>query len=95
MQSMTGYGRHRACRDGRELTLELKAVNHRFLDLSFRLPKNLAFLEDALRTRINQSSLRRGHLDVFVTYQNTRTDARVVSIDESLLAAFNNAVAAA
>ena len=92
MQSMTGYGRHRVCRDGREMTLELKAVNHRFLDISFRLPKNLAFLEDALRTRINQSNLRRGHLDVFVTYQNTRTDAREVRIDETLLAAFNRAM---
>ena len=94
MQSMTGYGRHRVCRDGRELTLELKAVNHRFLDISFRLPKNLAFLEDALRTRINQSNLRRGHLDVFITYQNTRTDAREVRIDETLLNAFNHAMKA-
>jgi len=92
MQSMTGYGRCRVCADGRELTLELKAVNHRFLDISFRLPKNLAFLEDALRTRINQSDLRRGHLDVFVTYQNTRTDARMVSIDAALLEAFNDAI---
>ena len=92
MQSMTGYGRCRVCVDGRELTLELKAVNHRFLDISFRLPKNLAFLEDPLRTRINQSELRRGHLDVFITYQNTRTDAREVRIDSALLEAFNEAM---
>lgn len=92
MQSMTGYGRYRVCSDGRELTLELKAVNHRFLDLSFRLPKNLAFLEDALRSRINQCGLRRGHVDVFVTYQNTRTDAREVRVDSALLKAFNAAV---
>jgi len=92
MQSMTGYGRCRVCEDGRELTLELKAVNHRFLDISFRLPKNLAFLEGALRTRINQSELRRGHLDVFITYQNTRTDAREVRIDAALLEAFNDAL---
>ncbi len=92
MQSMTGYGRCRVCADGRELTLELKAVNHRFLDISFRLPKNLAFLEDALRTKINQSNLRRGHVDVFVTYQNTRTDAREVKIDAALLDAFNSAM---
>jgi len=92
MQSMTGYGRCRVCVDGRELTLELKAVNHRFLDISFRLPKNLAFLEDPLRTRINQSELRRGHLDVFITYQNTRTDAREVHIDSALLEAFNEAM---
>ena len=94
MQSMTGYGRCRICRDGRELTLELKAVNHRFLDLSFRLPKNLAFVEDALRTRINQSELRRGHIDLFITYQNTRTDAREVRIDSALLDAFNQALQA-
>lgn len=92
MQSMTGYGRKRVCADGREITLELKAVNHRFLDLSFRLPKNLAFLEDALRERINHSELRRGHVDVFVTYQNTRTDAREVRIDAALLHAFNHAM---
>ena len=92
MQSMTGYGRCRVCADGREMTLELKAVNHRFLDISFRLPKNLAFLEDELRTKINQSDLRRGHLDVFVTYQNTRTDAREVRIDAALLEAFNRAM---
>ena len=92
MQSMTGYGRCRAYENGRELTLELKAVNHRFLDVSLRLPKNLAFLEDVLRARINQSGLRRGHVDVFVTYQNTRSDAREVRIDQALLEAFNDAL---
>lgn len=92
MQSMTGYGRCRVCRDGRELILELKTVNHRYLDLSFRLPKNLSFLEDALRTRINQSALKRGHVDVFLTYQNSREDGRNVRIDAALLAAFNSAM---
>lgn len=93
MQSMTGYGRARACRDGREITIELKTVNHRFLDLSFRMPKNLAFLEDPLRSRINASGLRRGHVDVFVTYANTRTDAREVRLDGALLEAFSQALA--
>ena len=88
MQSMTGYGRARACRDGREITIELKTVNHRFLDLSFRMPKNLMFLEDMLRARINASALKRGHVDVFVTYANTRADAREVSVDGTLLEAF-------
>lgn len=92
MQSMTGYGRCRACCDGREITVELKTVNHRFLDLSFRLPKNLAFVEDALRCRMNDSGLRRGHVDVFLTYQNTRADARAVRVDVALLEAFNAAL---
>lgn len=92
MQSMTGYGRARACRDGREITIELKTVNHRFLDLSFRMPKNLMFLEDMLRARINASALKRGHVDVFVTYANTRADAREVSVDGTLLKAFAQAL---
>lgn len=92
MHSMTGYGRGRACRDGRELTLELKSVNHRFLDVSFRLPRNFSFLEDALRTLLNQSDIKRGHVDVFATYQNLRDDARSVSLDKSLLAALNEAI---
>lgn len=92
MQSMTGYGRYRACSDGRELTIELKTVNHRFLDIAFRLPKNLMFLEDSLRSLINRSSLCRGHLDVFVTYQNNRTDAQTVQIDPVLLRAFHHAM---
>lgn len=89
LQSMTGYGRHRVCCDGREMVLELKSVNHRFLDIAFRFPKNLAFLEEPLRTRINESGLRRGHVDVFITYQNTRPDAHDVRVDIGLLEAFN------
>jgi uncharacterized protein (TIGR00255 family) len=83
--SMTGYGRGRACRDGRELVVELKSVNHRFLDISYRLPRSLPFLEETLRTRLVASTLKRGHVDVTVSYTNTREDASTVSIDRALL----------
>ena len=43
MQSMTGYGRGLICEDGREMTVEVKSVNHRFLDVSFRLARPIAF----------------------------------------------------
>ena len=49
MQSMTGYGRGDCEIDGRQMTIELKSVNHRFLDLAFRMPRNLMFVEDAAR----------------------------------------------
>lgn len=87
MQSMTGYGRCLLCRDGRELLMELKTVNHRFLDISFRLPKTLMFLEDAMRAGVSASGLCRGHVDVFATYQNNREDARCVRVDMPLLRA--------
>lgn len=90
MQSMTGYGRCRLERDGREMTVELKSVNHRFLDISLRMPRNLGFLEDLIRKELS-GSLSRGHVDVFVTYSNTRSDARVVVVDEALLGAYKKA----
>ena len=93
MESMTGYGRATARLDGREMTIEMKAVNHRFLDLAFRAPKNLSFLEEPLRSLIQKSGVSRGHVEIFITYVNQREDAKVVTVDESALAAFNQAIA--
>jgi len=92
--SMTGYGRRQGSLDGREMTIEIKTVNHRFLDLSFRMPRNLGFLEETLRKEIGKR-LKRGHADVFINYRNTRSDARQVVVDEALLAAYRQAVEAA
>ena len=91
MQSMTGYGRAFVEIEGRQMTVEVKSVNHRFLDLSFRLPRNLMFLEDAARKAIS-ARLARGHVDVFVTYRNLRTDARTVHVDEALFSAYVDAL---
>ena len=91
MRSMTGYGRAMRESDGRQLTIELKSVNHRFLDLSFRMPRNLMFLEDDARKLIS-SRLARGHVDVFMTYRNMRSDARVVQVDRALFDAYANAL---
>ena len=87
MYSMTGYGRGTASSDGRELTVELKSVNNRFLDIGLKLPRQLSFLEDSLRRRLSEA-LSRGHVDVFVNYRNTRSDAKTVRIDEALLGAY-------
>ena len=87
MNSMTGYGKGTAARDGRELTVELKSVNHRFLDVSMRLPRLLSCIEDPLRAAIG-ARLSRGHVDVFVNYRNTRSDAKTVRVDAALLSAY-------
>ena len=90
MKSMTGYGRWRAERDGREMTVEVKSVNHRFLDVSCRLPRSLSFLDDAVRKGV-AAQAGRGHIDVFVSYANHRTDARCVRVDTALAAAYQRA----
>lgn len=91
MHSMTGYGRMSVEKDGRQLTVELKSVNHRFLDISFRMPRSFNFLEDAARRQIGQS-LSRGHVDLFATYRNTRADSKCVETDEALLSAYMKAL---
>ncbi len=91
MLSMTGYGRAMRDVDGRQLTIELKSVNHRFLDLSFRMPRNLMFLEDDARKLIG-ARLARGHVDVFMTYRNMRSDARKVQVDRALFDAYASAL---
>lgn len=90
MYSMTGYGKGSASGDGREITVELKSVNHRYLDVGMRLPRHLSFLEDGIRSLLG-SRLSRGHIDVFVNYRNLRSDARTVEIDVPLLFAFVSA----
>ena len=87
MYSMTGYGRGTASLDGRELTIELKSVNNRFLDIGMKLPRQLSFLEDSFRVLL-KDSLDRGHVDVFVNYKNLRSDAKTVRVDEALLKAY-------
>lgn len=84
MRSMTGYGRKQVLVDGRELTVEIKTVNHRFLDIAFRLPRAFAFAEDGIRKQMGES-LKRGHADVNMIYRNSRADARELSLDEALV----------
>ena len=88
--SMTGFGRANVLFDGRELTMELKSVNHRYLDLSFRMPRHISFIEDEIR-RLLAEKLTRGHVDVYITYRNTRNDARTAVFDASLLKAYIDA----
>lgn len=84
MQSMTGFGRSIISSDGRELILELKSVNHRFLDISIRAPRVFGFLEDEIKKQIG-GYISRGHIDVSINYRNTRADAKTVAVDTALL----------
>ena len=90
MKSMTGYGKGVSSRDGRELTVELKSVNHRFLDISLRVPRTLNCIEDPIRKILN-ARLSRGHVDVYLNYRNTRDDSKTVRIDMQLAEAYVNA----
>lgn len=83
MNSMTGFGKAISEADGRKVTIELKAVNHRYLDLSIKLPKLLNYCEDIIRKCL-QERFSRGHIDVYVNYENKRTDSIKLTINEGL-----------
>ncbi len=74
MYSMTGYGKGVAEKDGRKITIEIKTVNHRFSDFTFKLPRNFQFADGVLRSLLG-AKIKRGHADVYLTYE----DSRVVS----------------
>ena len=91
MHSMTGYGRCQIERDGRTMTVEVKSVNHRFLDTSYRLARHLMFLDDVVRKGVS-ARLARGHVDVFVNYENHREDAREIRVATALAVAYQRAM---
>ncbi len=92
MRSMTGYGRCQMQADSWEVTVELRAVNHRYLDVAMRLPRNLLFLEDGVRKGLNQ--LVRGHVDVYITVRQTEGASRQVEADTALAASYLEAAKA-
>lgn len=66
---MTGFGRAEVITKERKITVELKSVNHRYLDLSIKMPRKLAFLEGAIRN-LMKTYMQRGKVDVFITYED-------------------------
>ena len=69
IKSMTGFGRCEIQKDSRKFTVELKSVNHRYLDVNIRMPKKLNFFETAIRTLL-KSYANRGKVDIFITYED-------------------------
>ena len=84
---MTGFGRAEAERAGRRVTIELKAVNQRYLDLNVRAPISLGFAEEHIRKTI-KARLSRGRIDVFVGYSALEAESRKATADVGLIASY-------
>ncbi len=83
IRSMTGFGRGEASGEAVNLTVEIKTVNHRYLDISIRLPKEFNLLEEDIRTQIRKA-LNRGRVDAFVRYTLPPESVRPVAINLAL-----------
>ena len=91
MNSMTGYGRSRQVLDGREITVEIRSVNHRYLEYSARIPRMYGYLEEKLKTFL-QSLVSRGKVEVTVTIQNLTGGDTVVQINQALAKGYLDAM---
>ena len=80
MKSMTGYGKGEASNESRKVTIEIKSVNNRFLDINTRFPKSLSYVEDTVKKQ-RQEVVKRGTLDVYYTYEVTGDTDKVVEAD--------------
>lgn len=91
--SMTGFGTGKAEGNNREITIELKTVNNRYLDINLRMPRALSVLEESLRKRIQQK-IARGRVEVYISYQNNSQEQVSVSVNEPVAEAYYKALTA-
>ena len=83
VRSMTGFGRGEAENEGRRYTVEVRSVNHRFLDISIKMPKVLSKFESSVRN-VMKEYLERGKVDVFISFYNTASETECVRYNKGI-----------
>lgn len=91
IKSMTGFGRCETVIDGREISVEIKSVNHRYFEFSCRTPRGYAFLDDKLKSYVN-SRVSRGKIDVFVSIGANEETPSEVTVNHQLVSGYLNAM---
>lgn len=91
VKSMTGYGRGEQSFDSFQVTVELRAVNNRYLDCTVKMPRAYIFAEDAMKAKV-QAAVARGKVDIFVTLTRSGGDDMVVVVNEELARSYVDAL---
>lgn len=89
IRSMTGFGRCEVSEAERKFTVEMKGVNHRYLDVNMRMPKKLNFFETAIRNRL-KDYVQRGKVDIFITYEDLSEEQVSLKYNHALAAEYLN-----
>lgn len=87
IKSMTGFGRYEFQQASKKFTVELKSVNHRYLDVNIRMPKKLNFFETSIRALLKQYAAR-GKVDIFITYEDTEEGQSTLKYNSALAAEY-------
>ena len=91
IHSMTGYGRAVNTLRGREITVELRSVNNRFLDCNVKLPRLFGYAEEAVKQKIKES-VSRGKVDVFINIRNTGEEEVHIGLNKPVLEGYLKAL---
>ena len=87
IKSMTGYGRAREMLNKRDITVEVRSVNNRYLDCTVKMPRMYTFAEDAIKQHVQQA-VSRGKVDVFITVDASAADVAKVTVNQELAAQY-------
>ena len=87
LKSMTGFGRSEIANESQKITVEMKAVNHRYCDINIKMPKKLSIFEAGIRNLLKKY-IQRGKGDVFITYEDYTENNMVLKYNEELAAEY-------
>ena len=90
MRSMTGYGRASWEKENRNYQIEMKSVNHKYSDITIKLPKTLTYLEDKMKKQIG-ASISRGKVDVFVSFENNSGEGKDIIVNHEMVKKYMDA----
>ena len=89
IKSMTGYGKGNISENSRNYQVEIKSVNHRYLDISVKMPRVLSYLEEDVK-KVISSKVKRGKIDVFITFENSSTEGKEIKINNEIAKMYIN-----
>ena len=87
MKSMTGFGRAKLNLNQKEYSVEIRSVNHKYCDISIKVPRNISYLEEKVKKAIS-NKVARGKIDVFVTFENNSLEGKEIKINTELAKAY-------
>ena len=91
MKSMTGYGRAREASNEREIVVELRAVNHRYLDVNVKAPRGYGFLEEAIK-KLAASKISRGKVDIYISVTDLAAQETTITLNHELAQSYFDAL---
>lgn len=84
MKSMTGFGRAKLEKNNRIYSVEIKSVNHKYNDITIKLPRSLSYLEDKIKKEIS-TNIARGKIDVYISFENYSQEGKQIIINHDLV----------